>query len=228
MRRPPRAFIVLIIAALAPVLAGCAPDSAAPTAVPATRAPSQPPVVTRIVPPPTPTPLPTLPPEVRDALGEWALRITLEVTGWEFVDRLSYFGAATFTVDEQGAIAGSGYFTSTLDGGRCLAQALDEDPLTFRVSGSVDASGSGTRAVLTLLPDQRFLPETFHVMCPDDLGGVPEHRAPVLWPALSDLNLLTWDVTLETGQRLALAGDLTAAATGLSGTLVGEVQVRRR
>lgn len=224
--RYPRALVLLFVALLALTLVACNSGGAQPTPVPPTNTPA-PLIVTQIVPPPTPTPLPTLAPEISAAVGEWALRVTLDVTGWPFADRLSYFGAATFTVDERGAIEGSGSFSPTLDGGQCLGLALD-DPLTFRVTGAVNPSRGVTNAEVRLQPDQRFLAEHFQVLCPDDAGGVREHRAPVLWPALAGLDLLVWPLTLDTGERATFEGDLSATSTGLEGTLAGEVQVSRR
>jgi len=227
MRRPPRAFIVLIIAVLAPGLAGCAPDSAAPTAVPVTLTPTQPPVVTRIVPTPTSTPLPTLPPELRDALGSWMLRITLDISSPGFAEQISYFGAASFEVNDLGLIDGSGYFTPTLDAGRCTAQVLTEAPVTYRITGSVVATSTGNTADLRLIPDNRIQPETFRVICPDAFGDVRERRAPYLWPVLSSVDLLTWPLTLETGYRFTFEADLSAASGTLGDSVTGTVEVTR-
>lgn len=230
MRQTARALVLMIAFLLALGLAGCDGAASEPTAIPATRPPTQPPEITRIVPPPptpTPTLIPTLAPEVNEAVGSWTLRVTLDVTEASFVERLSYFGAANFSVDERGGIEGTGYFTPTPDGGRCLAQTLHEDPITFRISGSVVPTSAGNIADLHLIPDNRLLVESYRVICPDRHGDTREHSAPYLWPVLSSVDLLAWPLTLETGTSFAFQEDLSAASAEFEGTLTGEVQVNR-
>lgn len=229
-----RAFIPPLVALLALGLAACSTNNPEPTAVPVTNTATPPPVITQIVAPPTPTPLPTLAPQINTALGDWALRITLDVTGWEFADRLSYFGAATLTVDEQGTIEGSGYFSATLDGGACHALVLDEEPLTFQLSGKIDMPGAGTPipsdsiwGEVRVIPDQRWQPEHFQVLCPDDLGGVREHSAPMLWNLLGAPNM-SWPLGFRAGFRNTIEGVAPIPRSGNSATLSGEIVLNRR
>jgi len=229
--RTPAPLIVSVIAGLLALsLAGCASNAPEPTAIPPARTPTQPPVVTRIVPPPpspTPTPIPTLAPEIFDAAGDWTLRITLDVRGSAFVQRQSYFGAASFTADERGAVSGSGYFTPALDGGRCEAETLVEEPITYRVVGEVLPGADGPRVDLRLIPDNIRQPESYRVTCPDAFADVRERDQPFLWPALRALDLMAWPLTLGVGQTFRFERDLSVTATGFDGVLTGTVEVRR-
>ena len=139
-----RAFVPPIVALLALGLAACGTGEPEPTPVPATNTAAPPPVITQIVAPPTPTPPPTLAPQINTALGDWALRITLDVTGWEFADRLSYFGAATLTVDEQGVIEGSGYFSPPSTVARVMRWCWTRNRSPSRLQRQNRHAGAGT------------------------------------------------------------------------------------
>jgi len=230
MSRIIRALALLTSGALALGLAACASRSAPPTAPPATRLPTQPPVVTRIVPaPPTPTltPIPTVAYDVEPVIGSWALRIILDITGSPLVAHHGYFGAAHLEVDEHGTISGSGYFTPVLDGGRCVAQTLDSEPLTFHLEGAIVPVGEVLSADLRLVPDNSAQPEAYRVICPDAFGDVRERDAPFLWPVLRGLDLLTWQVVLEVGRTSYLAGDVSASLAEFDGLLSGEITASR-
>ena len=146
----------------------------------------------------------------------------------------SYFGAATLTVDEQGTIEGSGYFSATLDGGACHALVLDEEPLTFQLSGKIDMPGAGTPiptdsvwGEVRVIPDQRWQQEHFQVLCPDDLGGVREHSAPMLWNLLGAPNT-SWPLGFRAGFRNTIEGVAPIPRSGNSATLSGEIVLNRR
>ncbi len=227
MRQPARALILLIAALLALGLAACDGAASEPTAIPATRTPTALPEITRIVPTPTATPLPTLAPELVEAVGEWVLRITLEMSEPGFAAGISYFGAARIQVDELGAIAGTGYFSPNVDGGACVAQVVDEDPITFRVSGAVVPTSAGLTADVRVIPGDRMLAESYRLICPDRFEDIVDFSAPYLWPVLSDADLLAWPLTLDAGERFPFEVDLSATTREFEGTLRGEVQITR-
>lgn len=229
-RAPAPLVLALVAGLMALGVAGCASGAAKPTAIPPAQTPTQPPVITRIVPPPpspTPSPIPTPAPEILDAAGNWTLRVTLDVRGSAFVERQSYFGAVSFTADERGAVRGSGYFTPTLDGGRCEAVALAEEPITYRVEGEVLPGEDGPRVDLRLIPDDIRQREPVRVTCPDAFADVRERDQPFLWPVLRALDLMTWPLALEVGQTFRFERDLGATATGFEGALEGTVEVNR-
>lgn len=229
-RAPAPLMVALIAGPLALALAGCGSGAAEPTAIPPTKTPTQPPVITQIVPPPpspTPSPIPTSAPEILDAVGNWTLRVTLEVTGSAFVERQGYFGAVSFTVNERGVVSGSGYFTPALDGGRCEVMALSEEPITYRVEGQVLPGENAPRVDLRLIPDNIRQRESYRVICPDAFNDVRERDQPFLWPVLRAFDLMTWPLALEVGQTFRFGGDLGATVTGFDGVLAGAVEVRR-
>lgn len=228
MHRPVRAVALLLAAVLVPGLAGCVSTRSEPTSTPATRTPTTPPVVTRIVPPPptpTATPVPTLAFDIQDVLGSWMLRFTLDITGSTFVERLSYFGAARFDVSERGTISGSGYFRPTLHGGRCQTFDLTTEPLSFSIEGEVRPDGASRIAHLRLVPDRPDLPEAYRVICPDTFADVRERNGPLLWPALDAAGQLELALRLEGGDTATFQADLAAITTVFDGVLAGHVEI---
>ncbi|NLX11922.1 MAG: hypothetical protein GXY36_19925 [Chloroflexi bacterium] len=222
---------VLLLAALS--ACGEEPTATPPTPLTpvamGTLAPTQPPVVTRIVAPPptfTPTPAPTLAYEVEAVAGRWILFLDLQLRNTDYVDELNYYGAAELIVDLNGTVSGQGIFEPAPFDQECDAQVLDgSPPLNFTLTGTTFEQDGQIWADFTLVPEQPRLVENYALVCPDFEDIRPSDR-PILWPTLASLNLTRWQLALESGQMIPLeprpAGDLL-----LGGEFLGELRFER-
>ncbi len=223
----------LLLVVLVIMLAACGNENE-PQAKPTARvryvtATPQPHVTVVVTLPPTrtPEPTPTLSYDIVAVGGSWAMRFRVSIMGSDYVDELTYNGAAILSVNPDGSISGSGSFTPSIRDDVCNAHVLDENPIGFTVQGSTRPDGDQIWASIELKPDSATQRENYELVCPD-YNDVRYRREAILWPVLNTLGRLKWDFELSSGQTFTFASDLAAEIrSGYTGQLSGEVTLNR-
>lgn len=218
----------LIVLLLIAVLAACDGDSDEKEPAALAHTPTVPPVITRIVPAPptlTPTSTATLSYDMLPVTGRWTLLFDVNITGGTFADTITYSGAGEFEAGLDGSLHGSGEFSVLLRKTPCDARALDNEPITFDITGSTFPQGEQVGVDIQLVPDDPARLEPFLLVCPD---ATYERSDPFLWPVLAAVNKMAYRLTLEPLFTIRFEEDLAQITNGnLDGIVTGEVQLAR-
>lgn len=182
------------------------------------------------------SPAPTLPPPSAEALdfdilaveGPWLLRVELQLTPEKLPFTLSYDGTASFWVQLDGSLSGSGELTPNIVNSACRAHVNSNRVLTFQVKGYAHGTDEGIHARLELQPESAEADESYVLECGP--GGEPSTVTQALfWPALQALGKqelgaftlegLRWDVPMRGGEVATLDAQLGTEHGRLTGTV---------
>jgi hypothetical protein len=188
-------------------------------------------VVSTAVPTVGPTLTPTLSFQSWRVAGDWSINFRYVITnGGPFseVDEWVYSGQAAILIEEGGNVTGDGLLYPIPFDEMCIVSTQDGEGYPFTVSGTLYSDGEHILMDIVMSVVDYFEVEDYTLLCPDYLEPRSIQNN-FIWPALSQINRLTYTFWLDEGSfEIEFSEDLGLRTNRvLLGILNGELLLQR-